>query len=115
MGTGKGLHWSEGVAKSLNLPEFLKKHNTQQSPIRWLKVDCEACEFETIPDLRELLVGGEHGKGKVQRLAAELHFNIAANKANGVPSKAVADTKALLEERGCKGVKDTGIPVTILC
>jgi FkbM family methyltransferase len=62
-----GGTWRTTDVHTLVIPTFLEAHQVQQ--VRFLKMDCEGCEFDAIPHMSKFL----SNKGVVQRFAGEIH------------------------------------------
>merc|ERR1719473_2625278 len=82
---------------SVKLEELMKSHGV--GTIKFLKVDCEGCEFLVIPQLRELIAD----KKKVENLAVEVHVSLSSSKDR------VDETRKILHERGCDWTPSTNL------
>eukprot|EP00747_Dinoflagellata_sp_TGD_P167245 gnl/TRDRNA2_/TRDRNA2_191295_c0_seq1.p1 gnl/TRDRNA2_/TRDRNA2_191295_c0~~gnl/TRDRNA2_/TRDRNA2_191295_c0_seq1.p1 ORF type:complete len:359 (-),score=78.07 gnl/TRDRNA2_/TRDRNA2_191295_c0_seq1:59-1111(-) len=58
--------WSRKKTHSVQLDKYLDEHGVNQ--IQLLKMDCEGCEYEVLPSLKQFLC-----KGRVRRIEGEMH------------------------------------------
>jgi FkbM family methyltransferase len=60
-------NWERAMVPSWDLRSFLQQHGI--SKVRLFKIDCEGCEFEVIPSLKEMFTD----KTLIERAVGEIH------------------------------------------
>lgn len=87
--------------KSVSLERFLSLHGGVDKCVRLLKMDCEGCEFETLPFMASFIMD----RKRVRRFSAEVHQALRSVEELTYASKPtpelLRETDKILISRGC--------------
>lgn len=62
-------HWSSAMVPSIQMEKYFAKNHIEQ--IELFKIDCEGCEFDVIPAMRDIFVD----RNKIKKVKGEVHQN----------------------------------------
>lgn len=93
------------LVHSVSLESFLNIHGGVDACVRLLKMDCEGCEFETIPAMPSFI----SDQRRVRRFSAEIHQSLRSREEFTYASKPSPEqlrrTDEILLRRGCDPMK----------
>ena len=96
-----GKSFLRSIVRSISLEKYLSSHGGVDKCVRLLKMDCEGCEFETIPMMASFI----RDRKRVRRFSAEVHQSLRSVEEVTYASKPTPEmlrqTDEVLIDRGC--------------
>lgn len=89
------------MVKSLNILNVLNKIDALMEPITYMKIDCEGCEFDILPSIKNYFLD----KRKVLRIGGEFHVSLMQQQngtfARGYTKAQIDAAVAIMNARKC--------------